>query len=330
MAMRRLSVVAVAGLGLAGVVSSPVFSQEYPNRVIRFVVPAAAGGAGDIVARTVSGKLADLWKQQIVVDNKAGANTIIGTEFVAKSKPDGYTWLLGVQGSLAINPALYPKLPYDAVKDFDAITLLTVYGYVLAVHPSMPARNLQELIAHIRANSGKITYSTSGVGGSNHLAGELFRLTTNVDIVPVPYKGTSLALNGLIAGEVSMMFDTLITSIPQIKSGRVRPLAVSLANRSSSLPDIPTLAESGVPGYEFGAWQSIVAPSGTPKDIINKVYADTRKVLVLPDVRFKLVDQGANELVGSTPDELSKLIRSEIEKYRALVKRANIRLDQQP
>ena len=321
-----LAVLLFTGVSVAG----PVLAQSgYPERPIRLVIPFPPGASTDSLARMVARALSDQLPGTVVAENQPGANAKIGTEFVAKSKPDGYTWLLGVQGSLAINPALYPKLPYDAVKDFDAITLLTVYGYVLAVHPSMPARSLQELIAHIRANPGKVTYSTSGVGGSNHLAGELFRLTTNVDITPIPYKGTSLALNGLIAGEVSMMFDTLITSIPQIKSGRVRPLAVSLPNRSSSLPDIPTLAESGVPGYEFGAWQSIVAPSGTPKDIINKVYADTRKVLALPDVRFKLVDQGANELVGSTPDELSKLIRSEIEKYRALVKRASIQLDQQ-
>ena len=312
---------------LLAALALPSFAQDYPVRAIRFIVPAAPAGAGDIVARTVAGKLAELWKQQIVVENRPGANTIIGTAFVAKSKPDGYTWLLGVQGALGINPALYPKLPYDPPRDFDAVTLLTVYGYVLAVHPSLPVKTTTELIAHIKSRPGGIDYSTSGAGGSNHLAGELFRLMTNLTMTPVPYKGTSLALNGLLAAEVPMMFDTLITSIPHIKSGRVRPLAVTLPNRSASLPDVPTVTESGVPGYEFGAWQSIVVPAGTSREIINKTHADVVRVLAMPDVRHKLVDLGANELIGSTPEVLSRMIRSEIEKYRMLVKNAGIKIE---
>lgn len=300
------------------------FAQGYPNRPIRFVVPLAPGGAGDIVARTVAAKLSEMWGQQIVIDNRGGANTIIGTEIVAKAKPDGYTWLLGVQGSLVLNPAFYAKLPYDAVNDFDPVIQITNYGYVLVVHPSLPVKSVSELIALGKSRPGQLTYGTSGTGGSNHLGGELFRLMTGVKMIPVPYKGSAPALTALLSGEVTVMFDTLITSIPQLKAGRLRALGVTLARRSSSLPDVPTIAESGVPGYRFEAWQSIVLPAGCGKDIINKIHADTVKVLALPDVRRKLIDEGANELVGSSPEQLASLIRADIEKYRKLIRDAGV------
>ena len=301
-----------------------VYAQGYPNRPVRLVVPLAPGGAGDIVARTVAAKLSEMWGQQIVIDNRGGANTIIGTEIVAKAKPDGYTWLLGVQGSLAINPAFYAGLPYDAINDFDPVTQLTNYGYVLVVPPSLPVKSVRELIVLGKSRPGQLTYGISGTGGSNHLGGELFRLMTGVKMIPVPYKGSAPALTALLSGEVTVMFDTLITSIPQLKAGRLRALGVTLSRRSSSLPDVPTIAESGVPGYRFEAWQSIVLPAGTGKDIINKIQADTVRVLALPDVRRKLIDEGANELVGSSPEQLASLIRSDIEKYRKLIRDAGV------
>jgi tripartite-type tricarboxylate transporter receptor subunit TctC len=304
--------------------SAIAIAQSYPTRPVRFVVPLAPGGAGDIVARTVAAKLSDVWGGQVIIDNRGGANTIIGTDFVAKAKPDGYTWLLGVQGSLAINPAFYMKLPYDAVNDFDPVTQMTRYGYVLVVHPALPVKRTSELVALARTRPGDLAYGTSGTGGSNHLAGELFRLMTGVKMNAIPYKGSAPALTALLSGEVQLMFDTMITSIPLIKSGRVHALAVSLPKRSPSLPNVPTLAESGVPGYRFDAWQAIVVPAGTPKDIVRRIQQDVVRVLAMPDVRRALVDEGANEIVGSTPEEFGSHIRSEIERYRKLVAEAGI------
>ncbi len=302
-------------------------AQSFPNRPIRLVVPLAAAGAGDIVARTVAAKLSEMWGQQIVIDNRPGANTIIGTDLVAKAKPDGYTWLLGVQGSLAINPASYPKLPYDAEKDFDPVTQMTLYGYVLVVHPALPVRSVTELIALGQARPGQLAYGTSGNGGSNHLAGESFRLATGLKMNAIPYKGSAPALVALLSGDIPIMFDTLITSIPLLKAGRLRALGVSLLRRSPSLPDVPTIAEAGVRGYEFTAWQSIVVPAGTDKGIVSRIHADVVKVLAMPDVRHKLIDEGANELVGSSSEALARLIRTDIQKYRKLIADSGIRIE---
>ena len=317
---RSSGAVAVA----AAVMAHPAFAQSFPVKPIRFIVPLSAGGAGDIAARTVGAKLAELWGQQVVIDNRGGANTIIGTELAAKSKPDGYTWLLGVQGSLALNPVYYTKLPYDALNDFDPVTQLTRYGYVLVVHPTLPVRNVKELIALAKARPGELTYGTSGTGGSNHLAGESFRQATGIVITPVPYKGSAPALTALLSGETSLMFDTLITSIPQVRAGRIRALAVTQTQRVKALPDVPTVAEAGVRDYRFEAWQSIVVPAGTDKSIIAKIHADAVKVLAMPEVRRTLGDEGANELIGGTPEALGKLIRTDIERYRALLKAANL------
>jgi len=311
---------------LAVLGSVPAAAQNYPSRPIRFVVPLAPAGAGDIVARTVAAKLSESWGQQIVIDNRPGANTIIGTDLVAKAKPDGYTWLLGVQGSLAINPATYPSLPYDPEKDFDAVTQMTVYGYVLVVHPALPVKSVADLIALARSRPAELAYGTSGNGGSNHLAGESFRLAAGIRLNAIPYKGSAPALTALLAGDVPLMFDTLITSIPLLKAGRLRALGVTLPKRSASLPDVPTIAEAGLRGYEFTAWQAIVVPAGTDKAIIGKIHADTIKVLALPDVKRKLVDEGANELIGSPPDALTRLVHTDIQKYRKLIADSGIKI----
>ena len=320
--LRILARISVVLLGCASLQVEA--AQGYPDHPVRFVVPLSPGGAGDIVARTVATKLSELWGQQVIVDNRGGANTIIGTEIVARAKPDGYTWLLGVQGSLVINPVTYRKLPYDALKDFDPVTQLTRYGYALIVPPSLPAKSVKELIALGKRRPGELAYGTSGNGGSNHLAGELFRLLTGVKMIAVPYKGSGPALTALLSGEVTVMFDTLITTIPLAKSSRVRALGVTLAHRSPLLPNVPTVAEAGVPGYRFDAWQSIVVPAGTPKDIVARMHADVLKVLAAPDVRERLVNQGANELVGSGPDEFGRMIRAEMERYRKLIADAGI------
>jgi tripartite-type tricarboxylate transporter receptor subunit TctC len=313
-----------AGCLLAASFFSAAGAQTFPTRPIRFVVPLAPGGAGDIVARTVASKLSELWGGQVIIDNRGGANTIIGTDFVAKSKPDGYTWLLGVQGSLAINPAFYTKLPYDPLTDFDAVTQMTRYGYVLVVHPALPVKRTSELVVLARSRPGELAYGTSGTGGSNHLAGELFRLMTGVKMNAIPYKGSAPALTALLSGEVQLMFDTMITSIPLVRAGRVRALAVTLPHRSSSLPNVPTVAESGVTGYRFDAWQAIVVPAGTPRDIVRRIQQDVVKVLATADVKRALVEDGANELVGSSPEEFANHIRIEIERYRKLIADAGI------
>ena len=319
--MRRLLPVLVAGWTIAA------HAQSYPARPIRLVVPLAPAGAGDIVARTVAARLVEMWGQQIVIDNRPGANTIIGTDLVAKAKPDGYTWLLGVQGSLVINPVSYSKLPYGPEKDFDPVTQMTVYGYVLVVHPALPVRSVAEFIALARARPAQLAYGTSGNGGSNHLAGESFRLASGVIMNAIPYKGSAPALTALLSGDVPLMFDTLITSIPLLKAGRLRALGVTLPRRSPSLPDVATIAEGGLPGFEFTAWQSIVVPAGTDKGIIGRIQSAVVKVLAMPDVRHKLVDEGATELVGSTPDALGRLIRTDIQKYRKLYADAGIRIE---
>ncbi|HEX2825119.1 MAG TPA: tripartite tricarboxylate transporter substrate binding protein [Burkholderiales bacterium] len=298
-------------------------AQTYPTRPVRFVVPLSPGGAGDIVARTVAAKVSEQWGTQVIIDNRSGANTIIGTEYVAKSKPDGYTWLLGVQGSLAINPVFYTKLPYDPLTDFVPVTQMTRYGYVLIAHPALPVRRVSDLVALARTRPGELSYGTSGTGGSNHLAGEMFRLMAKVKMSHVPYKGSAPALTSLLSGEIQLMFDTLITSIPLVKNGRVRALGVTLPARSPSLPEVPTIAESGVPGYRFDAWQSVVLPAGTPREIVNRVHNEVVKALAAPDVR-RVLTEGANEIVGSTPEEFGKHIRADIERYRKLIADAGI------
>lgn len=301
-------------------------AQTYPARAVRFVVAVAPGGAADIVARTVAGKLSEAWGQQVLVDNRPGANTIIGTEIVARSKPDGYTWLLAVQGSHGINPVTYARLPYDAVNDFEPVTQLTTYGYALVVHPSMPVKHVNDLVALAKKRPGELTYGTSGAGGSNHLAGELFRVMTGVKLTAVPYRGSAPAQVAFLSGELVMMFDTLITAIPHIRSGRIRTLGVTLAKRSASLPEVPTIAESGVAGYRFDAWQGIALPAGVAKDLPLKIHAEVTRVLALLEVKQVLVVQGANELVGSTPEQFAAHIRSEIQRFRKLVKDAEIRI----
>ena len=309
---------------LSGMLPGSAGAQGFPNRAIRFVMPAAAGSGGDTVVRTVAGKLSEMWGQQIVVDNRPGANLIIGTDIVAKAKPDGYTWIMGQTASLAINPALYAKLPYDAAKDFDPVTQLTKYGYVLVVHPSVPVKSVKEFIALARARPGELAYSSSGLGASQHLAGELFQFMTGVRMIHVAYKGGAPAEVAVVAGEVAALFNTELQAIPFVRAGRLRALGVTLPRRSGSMPDIPTIAEAGVPGYELDAWQSIMVPAGTPREIINRIYEDTKKVLAMPDVRQRLTVQGGNELIGSSPEEFARMLRSETSKYASLIRDTNV------
>ena len=316
-----------SGLAVACIAPAFACAQAYPQKPIQFMVPFPASGAGDIFARVVAQKLSDSFGQQVVVVNRPGANGIIGTEQVAKAPPDGYMILMGTTAPMVLNPSLYARLPYDTLKDFAPVTQGTLYQYILIVHPSVPARSTAELVKIARARPGQLQYGSSGNGGSNHLGGEMFKRAANIDIVHVPFKGSAPALTDTLAGQISMMFDTIVTTVPQLKAGKVRALAVTGEQRAPQTPDIPTLMESGYKGFKLTAWQSIFAPAGTPRAIIDRLYQETAKALRMPDVVDRLGTQGGNELVASTPEEFGKLIREELGAYAKVIKDANIRIE---
>jgi tripartite-type tricarboxylate transporter receptor subunit TctC len=303
-----------------------VFAQAYPTKPIRFIVPFPPGGSADILARAIGQKAGEGLAQPLVVDNRPGAGTAIGAEALAKSPPDGYSIMIGTVSSHAINPALNPKLPYDPLRDFTPISLVATIPFAMIVHPSVPAKSVQEFVALARAKPGSLNYSSAGNGTSNHLAGELLKSMAGIDIVHIPYKGSAPALNDLLAGQVSLMFDLVLTAAPHIKSGAVRGLAVTSAKRSSALPDLPTVAESGVPGYEVSAWFGIFAPAGVSQPVVQRLNAEFIKALEQPDLRQRLASQGAEPL-SSTPSEFSAYLRSEIDKWAKVVKASGMKVD---
>jgi tripartite-type tricarboxylate transporter receptor subunit TctC len=308
-------------------IAAGAYAQNYPARPIRFIVPYVAGGAGDIFARVIGQKLYEATGQTVVVDNRPGANGIIGTDLVAKAPPDGYTIVMGNSAPFVLNPALYSKLPYDPVRDFAPVTQGTYYAYVLVVHPSLPAKTVQELIAFAKAKPGQLAYGSTGTGSANHLAGEFFGAMTGTKLTHVPYKGSAAALADVLGGQLPMMFDTPITSIPQLKAGKLRALGFSGNRRASQLPDVPTLDELGLKGFEVSSWQAILAPAGTPKPVVDRLYLETAKALKMPDVIERLATQGGNELIGSTPDQFAAVIKVEIAKYAKIIKDAGIRIE---
>lgn len=314
----------VAGVSLCLTVGA-VFAQNYPSRPLRFIVPYAPGGAGDIFARVIGQKLGEAFAQQVVVDNRPGANGIIGTDMVAKAPPDGHTLVMANSAPFVINPTLYRKLPYDAVKDFAPVSQGTYYAYVLIVHPSVPVRNVKELIAFARTRN--VSYGSTGAGGANHLAGEFLAATAGVKLTHVPYKGSAAALADVLGGQIPMMFDTPITTIPQLRAGKVRALAFSGKRRAPQLPEIATMEELGFKGFEVSSWQGVITTAGTPKAVVNRLYQETAKALKKPDVIERLATQGGNELVGNTPDQYAQLIRDEIAKYAKIIKTAGIRVE---
>jgi len=304
------------------------YAQQYPDKPIRFIVPYIAGGAGDIFARTLGQKFYESMGQTVIIDNRPGANGIIGTDLVAKSPPDGYTIVMGNSAPFVLNPSLYTKLPYDPIKDFAPVSQGTYYGYILVLNPSVQAKNLDELIALAQRKPGQLAYGSTGTGGANHLAGEFFAMMTGTKLTHVPYKGSAAALVDVLSGQLPMMFDTLITSLPQLKAGKLRAIGVTANRRAAQLPDVPTLDELGLKGYEVSSWQAILAPAGTPKAIVDRLYRETVKALKMSDVIDRLGTQGGNELIGSTPEQFAALIKSEIQKYGKVIKNAGIRIDQ--
>jgi tripartite-type tricarboxylate transporter receptor subunit TctC len=299
-------------------------SAKYPQRPIRFICPYVPGGAGDIFTRTIAQKLGDALGQPVVVDNRPGANGGIGTDIVAKSAPDGYTLLMGNSGPMTINPVLYKRVHYDPIKDFAPITQGTSYMYVLVVQPTLGPANVEDFVALLKGKPGQMTYGSTGIGGGNHLSGELFNLMTKTSSVHVPYTGSAAALAALLGGQINYMFDTVITSVPHVRSGRLRALGVTALKRTISLPEVPTLDAAGLKGFELTQWQAVVAPGGTPRAIVDRLYREVAEALKKPDVIDRLATQGGNELVGNTPEEFAQVIRSDLAKYAKLVKAAGI------
>ncbi len=321
--MRNLNRSICAAVLLAS--GSVANAQTYPNRPIRFIVPYVAGGAGDIFARVIGAKLGEAFSQQVVIDNRPGANGIIGTDMVAKAAPDGHTLVMANSAPFVLNPSLYAKLPYDAVKDFAPVSQGTYYAYFLIVHPSVPAKNLKELIALAKAKP--MSYGSTGAGGANHLAGEFLALMGGVKLNHVPYKGAAAALIDVLAGQIPMMFDTPITSLPHLKAGKVRALGFSGKRRVTQWPDTATMEELGFKGFEVSSWQGVITTAGTPKAAVDRLHLETTKALKMPDVIDRLATQGGNELIGSTPDQYAKLIRDEIAKYAKIIKEAGIKIE---
>jgi tripartite-type tricarboxylate transporter receptor subunit TctC len=311
---------------MLGMVSSAV-AQQYPDRPVRLIVPFAPGGTTDILARILGQRLSENLGQQIVIDSRGGAGGNLGTALAAKAPPDGYTLLLGVISPLAINVSLYGnKLPYNPVRDFAPISLITKVPQVISLHPSVPAKTVQQLIALGKAHPGKLTFGSAGVGTSNHLVGELLNVMTGMKMVHVPYKSAGLASVAVFSGEVDMMISAPPAVMQFFKAGRMRPLAVTSASRSLALPEVPTMIESGLRDFEATAWYCMVAPAGTPRSIIDKVHGALVRALDAPQLRQRLLDEGATP-ESSTPEELGAFMRSEIDKWDKVVKRAGVRLE---
>jgi tripartite-type tricarboxylate transporter receptor subunit TctC len=300
--------------------------RAYPARPVRFICPYVPGGAGDIFSRTIAQKLTESLRQPVIVDNRPGANGGIGTALVAKAAPDGQTLLMGNSGPLTVNPVLYRKVAYNPVTDFAPITQGTSYMYVLVVPAALPVADLGDFIALLKAKPGQMTYGSTGIGGGNHLSGELFNLMTGTHSIHVPYTGSAAALAALLGGQLNYMFDTVITSVPYLRSGRLRGIGVTALKRASALPEVPTLDEQGLKGFELTQWQGVVAPAGTPKPVVDLLYREVAKALKMPDVVERLATQGGNELVGNTPEEFAQVIRNDLAKYAKLVKAAKIQV----
>jgi tripartite-type tricarboxylate transporter receptor subunit TctC len=304
-----------------------VAQPAYPARTVRFIVPYPPGSGTDIVARMLGQKLAEAWGQQVVVDNRPGAGAIIGVDAIAKAAPDGYTIGIADNGPLAINPALYPKLPYNPIRDLVPVTLVANLPFILVVHPSVAATSVAELVALARARPGQLNYASVGNGSAVHLATELLKTRAGIDLVHVPYKGSAPALTGVLAGEASVMFVNLLSSLPMVKAGKLRALATGTPKRLIAMPDLPTVAEAGVAGYEYQAWFGVVAPAGTPRAIVERLNADLRRVIAMPDIRERMINQGGLEPVGGSAESFAAMIPAEIEHWGRVVRETGARVD---
>jgi tripartite-type tricarboxylate transporter receptor subunit TctC len=326
MTMTLLRTGAIIAAAACVCATAPASAQDYPTRPIRYIVPFAAGGMTDILGRIFGQKLSEAWGQQVIVDNRPGAAGGIGSDIAAKAPPDGYTILGGTISSHAINVSLYSKLPYDPVRDFAPITLYVSLPNMLVVHPSLPVKSVRDLIALAKAKPKQLTFASAGNGTSQHLSGELFNVMAGVELVHVPYKGSGPGLADLVGGQVLLFFDNITTSLPLAKSGKIRPIAVTTARRASVMPELPTIAESGLAGYDVSSWQGVFAPAGTPRPIVTKLNAQIVKILATPEVRERLTSLGADP-VGNTPEQFAAYVKAEIAKWAPIVKASGARVD---
>jgi tripartite-type tricarboxylate transporter receptor subunit TctC len=301
-------------------------AQPYPSKPIRLIVPFTPGGSNDVVARVVGQKLSEAWKQPVVVENKPGAGGNIGAEAAARSAPDGYTFLIAANNVLAINPSLYDKVPFDPLKDFAPVTLLGTLPILLVVNPAVPPKSVQELIAFGKSSSDGLTYASGGSGTPQHLSAELFKSMTGVKMVHIPYKGNAPAMTDVLSGQVQMLLSPVNSVLPHVKTGRLRALGVASTSRLPYLPEVPTIAEAGVPGYRSDIWLALVAPAGTPKDIIEKMQREVASVLAQADVKEKLAAQGI-EPATSSPEEVTELIKDDLARWAKVIKEAGARAE---
>ena len=324
MKVRTMSRCFVAAVGACACMTAA--GQEYPVKTIRYIVPFAPGGMTDILGRVVGQKLSEAWGQQVIVDNRPGAAGGVGAAIAAKAPPDGYTVLGGTISSHAINVSLYSSLPYDPLRDFVPITQYVSLPNMLVVHPSLPVKTIRDVIGLAKAKPKQLTYASAGSGTSQHLSGELFSVMAKVELVHIPYKGSSPGLADLVGGQVLMFFDNITTSLPLAKAGKIRAIAVTTIKRSSVAPELPTIAESGLAGYDVSSWQGVVVPAGTPRPIVTKLHTEIVRIIGMPDVRERLNGMGA-DTVGSTQEQFTAYVKAEIAKWAALVKQTGAKVD---
>ena len=322
----KTSLRAIAALALVFALTGDALAQNWPSRPIRMIVPYTPGGYTDLMARLVGQKIADALGQTIVFENKPGANAIIGADLVAKAAPDGYTFGT-VIAAHSVNPTLNPKLPYDTLKDLTYVSLMSSAPLIMIAHPSLPANNVKELIALAKSKPGELNFASSGIGAAAHLTMEMFKSREGINMQHIPYKGTAGALQDLVGGQINVMFDIIGPLMPQVKSGNAKALAVTAKERVPAAPDVPTMAEQGVPDFISGTWAGIVAPAGTPKEIVDRVAAEAKKALADPALQAKLADQGI-VAVGSSPEEFRAFVVEEIARWGKVVKDANIKIEQ--
>lgn len=321
------SLTLLAAVTIVAVASMPSAAQDFPTRPVRFIVPYAAGGSGDLLARLLGNKLAAIWGQQVVVDNRAGGGGLIGTEFAARSDPDGYTLYLATDGPLTVAASLYKRVPYDWKRDFAPVSMLAMGYQVLIVRASLPARNLQELIALAREKPGELNYASIGIGSAPHLGAELFKSVAKVDVTHVPYRGSSAqAISALLAGDVAMFLVGTSTAVSHIQSGALRGLAVTAGKRVDGLPDVPTFAEAGLPGVDVSLWFAVLVPNGTPAPIVKKLNADIAQVVADPDFRQALAVRGF-DAVSSSPEELAQFLAKDYVKFRDLIQKLGLQVE---
>jgi tripartite-type tricarboxylate transporter receptor subunit TctC len=301
-----------------------VAAQSYPTKPVRLIIPFGPGGPSDFLGRTVGQKLTETWGQQVLIDNRGGANGVVGCELAAKSAPDGYTLVMGTNGTHGINASLFAKLPFDTVKDFAPITRLGFAPYLLIAHPSLPAHSAKELIQLARARPGAITWSAGG--SPSQLGAELFKRNAKVDMVVVPYKGNAPAVTAVISGEVSVAFGSITQSAPQVRAGRLRALGVASGRRTPLLPEVPTIGESGLPGFEVGAWYGLLAPAATPRAVVEKIHGDAVRILRQPEVQQRIAAE-AFEIPADTPEQFAAVIKAEIAKWAPIVRQSGLRAD---